>query len=74
MDGLSTLHGLELTNDNRVYLLDHASGGVNYYIVMVNGKKFDDFFSTKMLTWSQQWDIAEGYKEALDAYRPGMVE
>lgn len=49
-----------------VYVADHAGGGINYYVVMVDGNPYDDFTSTKMLTWSEQWDIAEGYKEALN--------
>lgn len=38
------------------------------YQVFVNGELYDTFVVRKgaPLTWSQQWDVAEGYREALD--------
>lgn len=66
-------HG-NVSENNDVYVADHAGGGINYYVVMVNGKPFDDMFSSKRLTWSEQWDIAAGYKESLDTIGAGMVE
>jgi hypothetical protein len=39
-----------------------------YYQVWVDGAVYDDMVSRPgfpTLTWSQQWDIANGYKEAL---------
>ncbi len=68
MVGLSRLSGVELTDNNEVYVADHAGGGINLYIVMVNSKPYDELISTKRLTWSEQWDIAAGYKEALDHF------
>ena len=59
---------------NDVYVADHAGGGINLYIVMVNGKSYDQLISSKRLTWSEQWDIAAGYKEALDAMDEAVVE
>lgn len=50
-----------------IYISDCASGGYNLYLVMVNGKVFDKMTATRRLTWSEQWDIVAGYKEALTA-------
>lgn len=55
---------------NDVYVADQSGGGINYYVVMVNGEAYDAFFSKRRLTWSEQWDVAAGYKEALDSIRP----
>lgn len=62
------------SHNHEVYVADHAGGGINYYVVMVDGKPYNDFFSTKRLTWTEQWDVAQGYKEALDRYVDPMVE
>lgn len=45
-----------------------------FYQVWVNGKVFDTFEANRAvnirynrpLTWTEQWDVAEGYREALD--------
>jgi len=38
-----------------------------YYQVWVDGKVYDSFEAKfgPPLTWSQQWDVAKGYQEAL---------
>lgn len=54
----------------RVWLKDYSGYGVYYYVVMVDGKQYDKFVSTKPLTLSEQIDIAAGYKEGLDVPRP----
>lgn len=51
-----------------VYVADNSYGGFNHYIVMVNGEKYDEFVSTDTLTWAEQYDVASGYREALDNY------
>lgn len=38
------------------------------YRVMVDYRPYDEFVSDKSLTWSQQDDVAAGYREALDGY------
>ena len=45
-------------------------GGQAYYTVWVDGQLYDNFTLTKkpLLTWSQQIDVANGYKEALEHY------
>ena len=70
----SRLAGHDLTNDNDVYVADHAYGGFNLYIVIVNGKPFNEINSSKRLTWREQNYIAASTKEALDAFGAGMVE
>lgn len=43
-----------------------------HYQVWVDGKIYDHMTMTPghpPLTWSQQWDVANGYREALDADR-----
>jgi hypothetical protein len=37
------------------------------YQVWVDGTVYDAFQSTRPLTWSEQWDVAGYYREALDA-------
>lgn len=69
----SRTHG-NVSENNDVYVADHAGGGINYYVVMVNGKPYDEMTSRKRLTWSEQWDIAAGYKEALDGIGSAMLE
>lgn len=69
----SHTHG-NVSENNDVYVADHAGGGINYYVVMVNGQPYDDMTSSKRLTWTQQWDIAAGYKEALDGIGSAMLE
>ena len=41
-----------------------------FYQVWVDGVVFDSFTSKfgPPLTWSQQWDVAAGYREALDTH------
>lgn len=41
------------------------------YQVWVDGAVYDSMLANfgPPLTWSQQWDIADGYREALSAYR-----
>lgn len=39
-----------------------------YYQVWVDGQIYDEMTMRKVdvpLTWSQQWDVASGYREAL---------
>ena len=50
-----------------VYVAEAAGGGLNAYVVMVDGKVYDTFTSSKRLSWSQMDDVARGYREALDA-------
>lgn len=52
---------------NEVYVADHAYGGYNLYVVMVNGKPYAELVARHRLTWSQQADIAAGYREAFEA-------
>lgn len=47
---------------------DYGMPGSNHYTVMVDGKPYDHFCSTKRLTWSEEGDIADGYREALTCY------
>lgn len=42
-----------------------SGGGPWVYVVMVDGKPYDEMTSTRALTWSEQADIASGYREAL---------
>lgn len=51
-----------------VYLSENNLFGEFLYQVMVDGNNYDQFFSSKPLTWTEQWDIAFSYKEALDNY------
>lgn len=45
-----------------VYVADHYP----LYVVMVDGKPYDSFdTSGNPLTWTEQWDVAEGYREGL---------
>lgn len=38
-----------------------------HYQVWVDGKVYDEFSVRGCpLTWAEQWDVAAGYKEALD--------
>ena len=47
-----------------------------FYQVWVDGQVIDTFAANRAvdpqrntpLTWSQQWDVAAGYKEALNGY------
>lgn len=50
-----------------VYLREAKTYGARpwHYQVWVDGRVFDTFDSTTPLTWSQQWDVAAGYREAL---------
>lgn len=55
-----------------VYVADNSYGGIYYYIVYVDGQPYDRMDSSVSLTWSQQADIAAGYREALSYYEiPG---
>lgn len=49
-----------------LWMNDCSSGGMNVYLVMRGHSVYDEFVSTKPLTWSQQADIIAGYREALD--------
>jgi len=53
-----------------VYLTEANLFGEWLYRVMVNGVKRDEFFTKTRLTWSEQTDVAAGYREGLDN-RPG---
>lgn len=47
--------------------LDFHYGKTHMYSVIVDGKPFDHFTSNDgPLTYSQQYDVAAGYREALD--------
>lgn len=53
-----------------VYVSEEKMYGMRLwvYTVMVDGQIYDTFESkTDPLTWSQQWDVAAGYREALTA-------
>ena len=50
-----------------IYMADAAGGGINLYLVMVNGKIYDQMTATRRLSWSEQHDIIDGYREALIA-------
>lgn len=49
-----------------IWIDDCSAGGIYYYIVMVDGKKYDEFVSSRHLTWSEQTDVAAGYREYLE--------
>jgi len=55
---------------DKVWVKDYSAFGVYCYAVMVDGKRYDVFTSTKPVTLSEQIDIAAGYKEGLDVSRP----
>lgn len=49
----------------RVWVNDCSAGGLNVYLVMVGPQVYDEFTSTRPLTWSEQHDVAAGYAEGL---------
>lgn len=50
-----------------IWLNDCSAGGIYLYQVMRGRHEvYDEFLSTGPLTWSQQADVAEGYREALE--------
>ena len=53
-----------------VFLDESNYPGINIYRVMVDYVKYDEFVSSEPLTWSEQLDVAAGYREALDGYSP----
>lgn len=50
-----------------VYVTETKYGPEWIYDVWVDGKMYDRFYLRfgPPLTWSQQWDVAEGYREGL---------
>lgn len=36
------------------------------YRIYVDGTKYDEFFSKTRLTWSEQNDVVDGYREGLN--------
>lgn len=50
-----------------VYVSEEKMYGMGFYVytVMVDGKPYDQFDSKTSITWSQQWDVAAGYRDAL---------
>lgn len=50
-----------------VYVSEEKMYGMRLwvYTVMVDGKPYDTFESRTSITWSQQWDVAAGYRDAL---------
>jgi hypothetical protein len=50
-----------------VWVEDNCSGGINLYVVMVDGRQYDSFISTDRLTHGQMVDVANGYEEALSS-------
>ena len=56
---------------------DWHYAGDYHYVVFVDGEKYDEFTSRRpwgWLTQSQMYDIANGYQEAIDSIRAGMLE
>ena len=48
-----------------VWLEEYTYGYMYVYRVMVDGQLHKEIRSTEYLTWSQQSDIAAGFKDAL---------
>jgi hypothetical protein len=60
-----------ITNDSIEVCLDEISGGgIDYYVVMVNGKPYETLWLRKRprLTFAQMRDVASYYREALTDY------
>jgi hypothetical protein len=51
-----------------VYVTEVNLFGEYMYLVVVDGKKYDQMFSKSRLTWQDQRDMAKYYREALDGY------
>ena len=51
-----------------VWVNDCSAGGMYLYLVMYGHEVYDQLVSTRPLSWSQQADIASGYREALENY------
>ena len=49
-----------------IYVSEAGGSGIWIYQVWVDGEIYDQFTTSRSLTWSQQNDIAKGYREALD--------
>lgn len=47
--------------------------GMYLYKVFVDEETYDWFFSDTPLTWAQQDDVAEYYKEGLTGYERGSI-
>ena len=56
-----------LTTNNDVYVTGWSYARLHHYTVMVNGEVYDQFTSSQRLTFTEEYDVAAGYKEALDA-------
>lgn len=55
-----------------VYVAEAGGAGINRYVVMVDGKVYDELISsTGPLTSAQQGDVAAGYRDALTGYTGG---
>ena len=54
--------------------LEWSYAGKRHYSVWCQGEKMDEFTSTGWLTHSQMIDVARGYAEVLDWYRPPVVQ
>lgn len=52
--------------DTDVYIADHSAYGTYFYVVIVNGQPYDTLRPTERLTWTEQCDIADGYREAFN--------
>jgi hypothetical protein len=63
----NTSKGASVNTEN-IWINDCSGGGINIYMVMRGHSVYDEFVSTKPLTWKQQDDIIEQYKEALAHY------
>jgi hypothetical protein len=49
-----------------IYITEDNLFGEWLYRIMLDGQKYDQFFSKSRLTWSEQIDVVEGYQEGLD--------
>ena len=49
-----------------VYVTETILGGQWLYQVWVDGKVFKHFYSDSALTWSQQDEVATGFREAFN--------
>lgn len=50
-----------------LYRVWHYPGSHHYHVV-IDGTKYDEFTSSKVLRRDDMKDIADGYKEALENY------
>jgi len=54
---------------SEVYVAPSGHFGPHYrYVVIVDGKVYDEFVSYGWITQSQMFDVAAGYKEGLEGF------